>query len=202
MNTERNERTRSSLCVLVSIQKWIGERRATRAYLCRSVHFPCGGAGPRCRGGRRGPPIPIHARDPAPSGNTAHARSHNLSRRRVETPSSGGILGRRSWIFIFIGTPGGGRRGPGEQGEGDQQARPSVRVASSLALLVGRALYTDALVRVPRPDHRDLGLSTRLTRKQKVLSHVCRVQATGEVGFVERSSGARMVLRLTGVFAR
>jgi hypothetical protein len=25
-----------------------GERRATRAYLCRSVHFPCGRAGPRC----------------------------------------------------------------------------------------------------------------------------------------------------------
>jgi hypothetical protein len=80
-------------------------------------------------------------------------------------------------------------------------ARPSVRVASSLALLGGRALYADALVRVPRPDHRGFGFSTRPTRKQRVLSHVCRVQATGEVGSVE-SSGARTVVRLTGVFAR
>jgi hypothetical protein len=53
MNTARNERARSSyLRVLVSIQKWIGERRATRAYLCRSVHSPFGPRGSTVSGRR------------------------------------------------------------------------------------------------------------------------------------------------------
>ena len=49
MNTERNERARSSyLRVLVSIQKWIGERRATRGpcYLSHAGPAPVADAKP------------------------------------------------------------------------------------------------------------------------------------------------------------
>jgi hypothetical protein len=126
MNTERNERVRSSyLRVLVSIQKWIGERQATRAYLCRLVHFPFGPrvstvSGRQTRSAHTFPrPRPGPKRKYRPRLVLTICRAAAWKRLHRAVFSNG----RRSWIFIFIGTPhhsralGGGRCGPGEQGE-------------------------------------------------------------------------------------